>query len=165
MSSTKHFITTEFCFFFCNKFRKWVKNETVNTLIDIFSLCNSIIPHKLLTNGPTRGSRPKIYTDSYKAKTQQINVKHTTTETRLPPMKSQRLTGLLLADKVIPWRLKLQELFFLFPKRSCSCFAREVGGKGGLQHLHSWSVGQRKQSLPRRGRHWTAAENNDVGHK
>lgn len=28
------------------------------------------------------------------------------------PAKSQRLTGQLLADKVIPWRLKLQELFF-----------------------------------------------------
>ncbi|CAB1419805.1 unnamed protein product [Pleuronectes platessa] len=38
------------------------------------------------------------------------------------------------------------------------------GGKGGLQHSHSWSLGQRKQSLPRRGRHWTAAEseNNDA---
>lgn len=83
------------------------------------------------------------------------------------PLKSQRLTGQLLADKVIPWRLKLQELFFLFPKRSCSCFARELGGKGGLQHSHSWSLGQRKQSLPRRGRQWTAAEseNNDVAHK
>lgn len=126
------------------------------------------MPHKLLTNGPTRGSRPKIHTGTYKPKTLQITVKLTTsTETTLPPLKSQCLTGQLLADKVIPWRLKLQELFFLFPKRSCSCFARELGGKGGLQHLHSWSVGQRKQSLPRRGRHWTAAqsENNDVGHK
>ncbi|MED6262782.1 hypothetical protein ATANTOWER_025949 [Ataeniobius toweri] len=72
--------------------------------------------------------------------------------------KSQRLTGQLLADKVIPWRLKLQELFFfsfLFPKRSCSCFARELvvkvvreEGEGGLQRSHSWSLGQRKQSLP-----------------
>lgn len=73
------------------------------------------MPHKFLTNGPTRGSRPKIYTAIYKAKTLQINVKHsTTTETRLSPLKSQRLTGQLLADKVIPWRLKLQELFFFF---------------------------------------------------
>lgn len=30
------------------------------------------------------------------------------------PLKSQRLTGQLLADKVIPRRLKLQELFFSF---------------------------------------------------
>lgn len=87
------------------------------------------MPHKLLTNGPSRGSCPKIYTDIYKPKTLQINVKHTTTDTRLPPLKSQRFTGQLLADKVIPRRLKLQELFFLFPKRSCSCFARELGGR------------------------------------
>lgn len=85
----------------------------------------------------------KTHKDMYKPKTPKANAKaNTTTQgtqtSSSPPtflsLKSQRLTaGQLLADKVIPWRLKLQELFFPpFPKRSCSCFARELG-RGGRE--------------------------------
>lgn len=125
------------------------------------------MPQKFLTNGPGRGSLSEHKQIS--PKPQLFIIKHETATTQIR----------LLCEISVPhWTtlggqsnsMALETpgtFFFFFPKRSCSCFARAGGGKGRLQHLHSWSVGQREQSLPRRGRHWTAAEseNNDVFHK
>lgn len=41
-----------------------------------------------VTHGPTRGSRPKIHPDTFKAKTANKRKQSTTTEARLPPQIS-----------------------------------------------------------------------------
>lgn len=61
------------------------------------------------------------------------------------PLKSQRLTGQLLADKVIPWRLKLQELFFFFLKEVVPVSPENWGGREDFStRIHGASASANK---------------------
>lgn len=113
----------------------------------------------------------------YKPKTPKVNAKaNTTTQgtqtSSSPPtflsLKSQRLTaGQLLADKVIPWRLKLQELFFpLFLKEVVPVSPESWGGGEGKTSALAFMERRPAQtkSSPKREAldGGSTSENNDV---
>lgn len=125
------------------------------------------MPHELLT-GLLEEVVPK-YTQTRSKLKQQINVKlGPTTETRLPPQISAP-HWTTLGGQSNSMALETPGtffFFFLFPKRSCSCFARELGGREDLSTCIHGASASANKVFPE-GRQWTAAtsENNDVDPK
>lgn len=124
------------------------------------------MPQKFLTNGPGRGSLSEH--KQIPPKPQLFIIKHQTATTQIRLLCEISVPHwTTLCGQSNSMALETPGTFFSFFLKEVVPVSPELGGKGRLQHLHSWSVGQREQSLPRRGRHWTAAEseNNDVFHK
>lgn len=105
---------------------------------------NSLVLPKVAQHNATSYSRtglleevvPKIYTQTY-TNLKTANKRKSTQQLQGldSPLKSQRLTGQLLADKVIPWRLKLQELFFSFFLKEVVPVSPENWGEGRTSAL------------------------------